>query len=120
MFAEELALRNLIDSLEIVNLIRLVLYLKEFADCQTLKLLEMKWECLRDILWSTEPIQSVNNREDLDVLLEGFSVMSAKQNLTMPEEAKKNICELEYFGIRELEITSNSAAVTSLMFSYLS
>ncbi|CAI2201315.1 11292_t:CDS:2, partial [Funneliformis geosporum] len=53
--------------LEMVKRIRLVLYLKGFADCQTLKSLEMKWaksipsdildKQLRDILWATELIK---------------------------------------------------------------
>jgi hypothetical protein len=55
--------------LEMVKRIRLVLYLKEFADCQTLKSLEMKWATsipsdildkrLRDILWAAELIKWV-------------------------------------------------------------
>jgi len=53
--------------LEMVKRIRLVLYLKEFADCQTLKSLETKWATsvpsdildkqLRDILWAAELIK---------------------------------------------------------------
>ena len=55
--------------LEIVKRIRLVLYLKNFADCQTLKSLEMKWAMsipsdvldkrLQDILWVAELIKWV-------------------------------------------------------------
>ncbi|CAG8669588.1 288_t:CDS:2, partial [Acaulospora morrowiae] len=44
--------------------------------------------------------ENSNNLEDIDVMLKGFSVMSATQALTMPEEAKKKIGELEFFGIR--------------------
>jgi hypothetical protein len=53
--------------LEMVKRIQLVVYLKEFADCQTLKLLEMKWTTsipsdildkqLQDILWAAELIK---------------------------------------------------------------
>ncbi|CAG8505200.1 3907_t:CDS:10 [Diversispora eburnea] len=45
-------------------------------------------------------VENKNNREDLDVLLKGFSTMSAMQALTLPEEAKKRIGDLEFFGIR--------------------
>jgi hypothetical protein len=55
--------------LKIVNRIRLVQYLKEFSDCQTLTSLEKQWPIslpsdildkrLRDILWASELIKWV-------------------------------------------------------------
>jgi len=67
--------------------------------------------------------ENSNNLEDLDVLLKGFSVISAVQALTMPEEAKKRICELEFFGIRGIgnhfQFWSCLQTFRYLMCSYL-
>lgn len=61
---------------------------------------ENVWVELKGGVGTRHESENSNNREDIDVLLKGFSVMSAMQALTMPEEAKKRICELEFFGIR--------------------
>ncbi|GES89781.1 hypothetical protein GLOIN_2v1773372 [Rhizophagus clarus] len=61
---------------------------------------ENVWVELKGGVGTRHESENSNNLEDLDVLLKGFSVMSAMQALTIPEEAKKKICELEFFGIR--------------------
>ncbi|RHZ79923.1 hypothetical protein Glove_140g106 [Diversispora epigaea] len=61
---------------------------------------ENVWVELKGGFGNYHEAENKNNREDLDVLLKGFSTMSAMQALTLPEEAKKNIGGLEFFGIR--------------------
>ena len=61
------------------------------------------WVELKGSVGTQHESENSINREDLDVFLEGFSAMSAMQALTMPEEAKKRIGELEFFGVRKIE-----------------
>ncbi|CAG8718409.1 10112_t:CDS:2 [Funneliformis caledonium] len=61
---------------------------------------ENVWVELKGGLGNYHEAENRNNREDLEVLFKGFSTMSAMQALTMPEEAKKEIGDLEFFGIR--------------------
>ncbi|CAG8766730.1 14589_t:CDS:2, partial [Ambispora leptoticha] len=52
---------------------------------------ENVWVKLKGGFGNYHKAENQNNREDLDVLLKGFSIMSAMQALTLPEDAKKNI-----------------------------
>jgi len=61
---------------------------------------ENVWVELKGGIGTQHESENSNNHEDLDVLLKGFSVMSAMQALTMPEEAKRRISKLEFFGMR--------------------
>ncbi|CAJ0769623.1 18807_t:CDS:2, partial [Entrophospora sp. SA101] len=61
---------------------------------------ENLWVELKGGFGNYHETENENNREDLDVLFKGFSTMSAMQELTLPEETKKKIGGLEFFGIR--------------------
>ena len=61
---------------------------------------ENVWMELKGGFGTHHEAENSSNQEDLDVLLRGFSAMSAMQDLTMPKPAKKRINELEFFGIR--------------------
>ncbi|CAG8663589.1 4302_t:CDS:2, partial [Ambispora gerdemannii] len=61
---------------------------------------ENVWVELKGGFGAQHEAENKNNLEDLDVLLKGFSTMSAMQAPTLPEEAKNKIGELEFFGIR--------------------
>ncbi|RIB05446.1 hypothetical protein C2G38_2219635 [Gigaspora rosea] len=61
---------------------------------------ENVWVELKGGFGNYHEAENQNNCENLDVLLKGFSIMSAMQALTLPEDAKENISDLEFFGIR--------------------
>ncbi|CAG8799937.1 5980_t:CDS:2, partial [Gigaspora rosea] len=51
------------------------------------------WVELKGGFGNYHKAKNQNNRKDLDILLKGFSIMSAMQALTLPEDAKENIKE---------------------------
>lgn len=84
---------------------------------------ENVWVELKGGLGNYHEAENRNNREDLEVLFKGFSTMSAMQALTLPEEAKKEIGDLEFFGIRGIgnhfQFWGSFQASRYLMCSYL-
>ncbi|CAB4415355.1 unnamed protein product [Rhizophagus irregularis] len=82
---------------------------------------ENVWVELKGGLGNYHEAENRNNREDLEVLFKGFSTMSAMQALTLPEEAKKEIGDLEFFGIRGIgnHFQFKGSFQASLMCSYL-
>ncbi|CAG8815076.1 7398_t:CDS:2, partial [Racocetra persica] len=84
---------------------------------------ENVWVELKGGFGNYHEAENQNNREDLGILLKGFSIMSAMQALTLPEDAKKNIGDLEFFGIRGIgnhfQFWGSFQASQYLMCSYL-
>ncbi|CAG8814518.1 3230_t:CDS:2, partial [Gigaspora margarita] len=84
---------------------------------------ENVWVELKGGLGNYHEAENQNNREDLDVLLNGFSTMSAMQALTLPGDAKKSIGDLEFFGIRGIgnhfQFWGSFQASQYIMCSYL-
>ena len=61
---------------------------------------ENVWVELKGGLDNYHEAENRNNCEDLEVLFKGFSTMFAMQALTLSEEAKKEIGDLEFFRIQ--------------------
>ncbi|CAG8546767.1 17842_t:CDS:2 [Cetraspora pellucida] len=84
---------------------------------------ENVWVELKGGFGNYHEAENQNNREDLGILLKGFSIMSTMQALTLPEDAKKNIGDLEFFGIRGIgnhfQFWGSFQASQYLMCSYL-
>ena len=81
------------------------------------------WVELKGGFGGQHEAENSSNQEDLSVLLKGFSVMSAMQALSIPQEAQRKIGELEFFGIRgfgnHFQFWGSFQASKYLMCSYL-